>query len=127
MTQTHTTTGASATTVLMATDTVGGVWTYSLDLVDALAARGVNVVLVTLGPPPSAVQRASLERSAVTASFDLGHPLEWMDDPWAGVDAAGGQLLELVMRARAAGIDPEQAMRDANQLLVQAIEEAESR
>jgi len=38
----------------------------------------------------------------------------------------GGQLLQLVMRARAAGVDPEQAMRDANQLLVQAIEEAES-
>jgi XTP/dITP diphosphohydrolase len=39
----------------------------------------------------------------------------------------GGQLLDLVVRARAAGVDPEQAMRDANQLLVQAIEEAESR
>jgi XTP/dITP diphosphohydrolase len=39
----------------------------------------------------------------------------------------GGQLLELVARARAAGVDPEQAMRDANQLLVMAIEEAESR
>lgn len=39
----------------------------------------------------------------------------------------GGQLLQLVRRAHAAGIDPEQAMRDANQLLVQAIEEAESR
>lgn len=38
----------------------------------------------------------------------------------------GGQLLHLVMRARAAGVDPEQAMRDANQLLVQAIEAAES-
>lgn len=39
----------------------------------------------------------------------------------------GGQLLQLVMRAHAAGVDPEQAMRDANQMLVQAIEEAESR
>lgn len=39
----------------------------------------------------------------------------------------GGQLLQLVMRARAAGVDPEQAMRDANQLLVHAIEDTESR
>lgn len=38
----------------------------------------------------------------------------------------GGQLLQLVTRAHAAGVDPEQAMRDANQLLVQAIEEAEN-
>jgi XTP/dITP diphosphohydrolase len=38
----------------------------------------------------------------------------------------GGQLLQLVTRARAAGVDPEQAMRDANQLLVLAIEEAET-
>lgn len=51
-----------------------------------------------------------------------------VDVPQVALEAwgVGGQLLQLVARAHAAGIDPEQAMRDANQLLVRAIEDAEA-
>ncbi|HEX8375447.1 MAG TPA: hypothetical protein VF606_09745, partial [Geminicoccaceae bacterium] len=38
--------------VLMTTDAVGGVWTYSLDLAAALATRGVRTTLAVLGPAP---------------------------------------------------------------------------
>jgi len=83
-----------------------------------------------------------VSRSSVLDGVPLGMPGLALADklvgraPSARVDVGqvaleawgvGGQLLHLVMRARAAGVDPEQAIRDANQLLVQAIEEAESR
>ena len=35
--------------VLMTADTVGGVWTYALELAGALAPHGVTVALATMG------------------------------------------------------------------------------
>jgi len=81
--------------VLMTADTVGGVWTYSLELADALAPHGVEVVLATMGRPLSDDQRVAVERSAVAEVRESAFALEWMDDPWADVDAAGDWLLEL--------------------------------
>ena len=48
--------------VLMTTDAVGGVWTYSLTLARALGARGVGVTLAVVGPEPSAAQVAEVHR-----------------------------------------------------------------
>ena len=47
--------------VLLTADTVGGVWTYALDLSAGLAGRGVEVVLATMGAampdePPAAAE-----------------------------------------------------------------------
>ncbi len=39
--------------VLMTADTVGGVWTYALELARALSERNVSVVIATMGPLPS--------------------------------------------------------------------------
>jgi glycogen synthase len=88
------------TTVLMTTDAVGGVWRYSLELADALAATSFDVALVVLGPPPSHAQRAELAASRVVTSFEVDLALEWMADPWAEVDAAGDRLLELEQSIR---------------------------
>ena len=41
----------------MTADCVGGVWTYALDLADALAPHGVEVQLATMGRLPDAEQR----------------------------------------------------------------------
>src|SRR5437588_13008138 len=49
--------------VLMTTDAVGGVWTYSTELASELAAAGMEVHLVTMGPPPRAEKRAMLHDS----------------------------------------------------------------
>ena len=46
------------TRLMMTTDTVGGVWTFAANLARQLGARGFEVLLVTLGPTPSAAQRA---------------------------------------------------------------------
>ena len=36
--------------VLMTADTVGGVWTYALELAGALAPLGVDITLATMSP-----------------------------------------------------------------------------
>jgi glycosyltransferase involved in cell wall biosynthesis len=64
--------------VLLTTDTVGGVWTYTLDLARALVAEEIAVELVVLGPAPSLDQQheaASINGLHLTM---LGLPLDWM-------------------------------------------------
>ena len=86
--------------VLMTADCVGGVWTYVLDLADALAPHGVEVHLTTMGPLPTADQRAAAAASALATLHETRFALEWEDDPWEDVKAAGTWLLGLVERLR---------------------------
>lgn len=81
--------------VLMTTDTVGGVWTYALDLSAALCARGVEVLLVAAGDEPDPAQRAAAAAVEGLALRAVGGRLEWMADPWADVDRRGARLLDL--------------------------------
>jgi glycogen(starch) synthase len=83
--------------VLMTADAVGGVWEYALELGRGLGENGVAVVLAVMGPAPDEHQRAAADRAGVelvTGPFAL----EWMDDPWADVAAAGTWLLDLEQR-----------------------------
>jgi glycosyltransferase involved in cell wall biosynthesis len=86
--------------ILMTTDCVGGVWTYALELARALAPRGYEVHLATMGPAPDTEQRRALASSAVVALHESEYALEWEDDPWQDVDRAGEWLLELSNRLR---------------------------
>ena len=79
----------------MTADTVGGVWTYALELARALEPHGVEIALATMGARLSAAQRAEVARLANVEVFDSGFKLEWMDEPWRDVEAAGWWLLEL--------------------------------
>jgi glycogen synthase len=81
--------------VLMTADTVGGVWTYALELADALAEHDVEVFLATTGAPLSPAQRAQLRESSVARAYAQSLKLEWMEDPWRDVDLAGRWLLEI--------------------------------
>jgi glycosyltransferase involved in cell wall biosynthesis len=81
--------------VLMTGDTVGGVWTYAVDLADALAGAGVEVHVATMGRLPDAEQRASIEHL-----YASSYRLEWDDDPWEDVHRAGAWLLELAGELR---------------------------
>lgn len=47
--------------VLMTTDTVGGVWTFTLEMAAGLLERGCMVLLISFGPLPSAAQREQWE------------------------------------------------------------------
>src|SRR5689334_5387660 len=84
--------------VLMTADPIGGVWTYACELIGALADRGVEVVLATMGARLTAAQRRAVHRlpNAWLAESEL--LLEWMPDPWRDVDAAADWLRALAQR-----------------------------
>jgi glycogen(starch) synthase len=81
--------------VLMTADTVGGVWSYVLDLCEGLAQRGIQVCLATMGAPLSEHQHLEAARIPNLDLRESSYKLEWMDQPWADVDRAGLWLLEL--------------------------------
>jgi glycogen(starch) synthase len=81
--------------VLMTTDTVGGVWTYSMELARALAAHDIEVVLAAMGRPLSHDQRLEALDLQNVDIYGSEFKLEWMDDPWPDVDRAGEWLLGL--------------------------------
>lgn len=81
--------------VLMTADTVGGVWTYALELARELDARGVQVGLSTMGAPLNEHQRAQLQALPGVQLFESGWKLEWMQDAWHDVEEAGQWLLQL--------------------------------
>jgi glycogen synthase len=84
--------------VLMTADTVGGVWTYSLELARGLCERGVEVALATMGAPVNDLQRDKAERIPGLRVFEGHFKLEWMDDPWRDVEKAADWLLNLESR-----------------------------
>jgi glycogen(starch) synthase len=81
--------------ILMTTDAVGGVWTYSLDLARALGRHGVTVDLAVMGPPPSDAKRAEARGIPELRLHEHPARLEWMDEPWEDVAHAGAWLLDL--------------------------------
>lgn len=83
------------TRILMTADTVGGVWTYAVELLDALA--GYDVTLATMGRPLTDAQWEDVRGRDVREST---YALEWMDDPWDAVDRAGEWLLDIADEVR---------------------------
>jgi glycosyltransferase involved in cell wall biosynthesis len=81
--------------VLLTADTVGGVWSHTLELARALHEHELGVVVAAMGARPTDIQ----ERDALsvpgltlrTAPFRL----PWMAEPWDDVARAGEWLLEL--------------------------------
>lgn len=81
--------------VLMTVDSIGGVWTYALELAAGLQRWNIDVCLAVMGKrltPDQAREAAALPNVGVCES---NYKLEWMDDPWADVESAGAWLLEL--------------------------------
>lgn len=88
------------TKILMTADTVGGVWTYALELTRALETHGVEVQLALMGPQPTRAQRAEADKIPNLSLFKSDYKLEWMSDCWADVKRAGEWLLHLANRLR---------------------------
>jgi glycosyltransferase involved in cell wall biosynthesis len=82
----------------MTTDTLGGVWTYAIDLSRALRAEGVEVALAAMGGPASAEQRRDGQDAASLGFFESEYRLPWMEEPWSDVEAAGSWLQEISSR-----------------------------
>ncbi|HYH08819.1 MAG TPA: glycosyltransferase family 4 protein [Thermoanaerobaculia bacterium] len=83
--------------VLMTADTVGGVWTYAMELTRALP--DVQFTLATMGRKASEGQRNEVPPNVTLVESE--YKLEWQDDPWRDVDAAGEWLLDLESRTNA--------------------------
>lgn len=81
--------------VLMSADTVGGVFTYSVELIRALRPEGVHFVLLTMGGPLTLDQRSQLAVLPNVEVMETSLKLEWMQDCWDDVDRAGALLLSL--------------------------------
>jgi glycogen synthase len=88
--------------LLMAADTLGGVWTYALELTRALEPHGVEVALATMGAGLTRDQRAEIREIPNIQVYESDYKLEWMRDPWNDVAAAGAWLLDL-----AAAVQPD--------------------
>jgi glycosyltransferase involved in cell wall biosynthesis len=86
--------------VLMTADAMGGVWTYALEVADALADHGVSVTLAVMGDPLTEAQREQAAASAVESVRQGRFALEWMDSADEDLAVAGHWLLELAAEIR---------------------------
>jgi len=86
--------------VLMTADTVGGVWTYAVELATELSTRGVRVAIASMGAALQPHQRAQLAGLDGVTLHESEYQLEWMPDPWDDVARAGEWLLRLEKRLR---------------------------
>ena len=81
--------------ILVTADTVGGVWTYTRELVTGLTRRGFEVVLVSFGNIPSAEQTQWMNGLSNLDYRPTGFKLEWMQDS-ADDMRASAEYLETV-------------------------------
>ncbi|MHB0858848.1 MAG: glycosyltransferase family 4 protein [Anaerolineae bacterium] len=81
--------------ILMTTDTVGGVWTYVVELARSLGPDQVHVSLAAMGGALSLEQRREAGRIGTLDVYESAFRLEWMEDPWRDVYQAGDWLLRL--------------------------------
>ncbi len=84
--------------LLMTADTVGGVWTFALELARGLSGYGIEVALATMGAPLSPEQRTEASYVPRLEVYESYFKLEWMPDPWEEVADAGAWLLGLERR-----------------------------
>lgn len=84
--------------ILLSTDTVGGVWDYSVTLARGLHDTGCEVLLAVVGEPRDERLAALPTGVQVTSR---AYRLEWMPDAADDVDAAGEWLRDLARLWRA--------------------------
>ncbi len=82
--------------ILMTADTVGGVWTYTQELVTALADRGVRVTLISLGKLPHAGQSAWVEALPEVDYRPTEYRLEWMQGSEADIEESKSYLKQVI-------------------------------
>jgi glycogen(starch) synthase len=84
--------------VLMTTDTLGGIWSYPLDLAAGLAQAGTRTLLASMGPAPSGPQRAAAAAVPGLILEVSTFRLEWLPGAEDELRRAGNWLLQLEQR-----------------------------
>jgi len=79
----------------MTTDTIGGVWTYSMDLIRGLEKYNAQIMLATFGDPLSDSQLSEVRRLPQVTLHTSTYKLEWMNDPWNDLRKAQHWILQL--------------------------------
>jgi glycosyltransferase involved in cell wall biosynthesis len=86
------------TRLMLVTDAVGGVWTYSVELARALGEWDVETILAVIGPPPSEQQRTEA-RGLELVETKL--PLDWVAQRPDEVRRTGCALADIADRREA--------------------------
>ncbi|MFW5774859.1 MAG: glycosyltransferase family 4 protein [Chitinivibrionales bacterium] len=79
----------------MSADTLGGVWTYALELARALDTYGIHVILATMGRHMDEDKRQEVSGLGNVTIEESDFRLEWMENPWNDVDRSGWWLQDL--------------------------------
>jgi glycosyltransferase involved in cell wall biosynthesis len=82
--------------ILMTADTVGGVWTYTRELVTQLSRLGVKVTLVSMGQIPSVDQSEWMEGLPNFSYHPTAFRLEWMQDPQIDLEQSSEFLASVI-------------------------------
>jgi glycosyltransferase involved in cell wall biosynthesis len=93
--------------LLLVTDAVGGVWTYSVELARALQPLGIEATLAVMGPHASPAQR---EAATGLRIIETGLPLDWIEPDRGELRRAGDALADL---ARIEAVDVVQSNSSA--------------
>jgi glycosyltransferase involved in cell wall biosynthesis len=81
--------------ILMTADSIGGVWTYVLELVKGLQPFDFEIVLAVMGNPPSRPQHYEMSCNGNVTILFKPFRLEWMEKSDSDVQDAGEWLLSL--------------------------------
>ncbi|PSR57481.1 glycosyl transferase family 1 [Adhaeribacter arboris] len=79
----------------MTADTLGGVWTYAIELIRALEPERAEVALAIMGASLTANQYQEINSLSNVQLYESTFKLEWMDNPWEEVDAAANWLMQI--------------------------------
>ena len=82
--------------ILMTADTVGGVWTYAMELCRCLRSHGIEVALATMGQPLSATQQQETRALQNVQIFESAFRLEWMQDSENDLEASAEFLCAVI-------------------------------
>lgn len=85
----------NARSILMTTDTAGGIWNFSEELARALEPHGVEICLASMGSGLDSPQKAAIQSLKNVQLHERSCRLEWMRDPWDDLDQAADWLLKL--------------------------------
>jgi len=86
--------------ILVTADTLGGVWTYTRELVIGLVRRGDRVTLVSFGDIPTAAQTRWMDGLANLDYRPTAFKLEWMLDSEADMEASSQYLEAIIEEVR---------------------------
>lgn len=86
--------------ILVTADTIGGVWTYTRELVTGLVRHGEQVTLVSFGDIPTAAQTRWMEGLKTLDYHPTAFKLEWMLDSEGDMIASAQYLQSIIQESK---------------------------